>query len=162
MHDDPFARAVERVQAAEQAEAAQKRRRRKAQLSYGSRKGLRIHATIYLSVNMMLFAIWLTTWQLNDGTSYPWFVWPLMGWGVGLAAHYAAVRDHISSPADRSTSPVSGPAIDTAPTAPTAPAAPAPPVARSTADELSRLVELHRDGGLSDEEFSAAKAKLLS
>ena len=32
----------------------------------------------------------------------------------------------------------------------------------STADELERLTQLHADGSLSDDEFSAAKAKLLS
>ncbi|MGZ4704229.1 MAG: SHOCT domain-containing protein [Acidimicrobiales bacterium] len=44
---------------------------------------------------------------------------------------------------------------------PPAPApAPAAPVASGTAD-LDHLVELHNSGALSDEEFSAAKAKLL-
>ncbi|MBI5311325.1 MAG: 2TM domain-containing protein [Actinobacteria bacterium] len=101
MHDDPFARAVERVQAAEQAEAADKRRRRNARLTDGSRKAFRIHATVYFMVNLLLVAIWLTVWQFNDGTSYPWFIWPLLGWGIGLAAHYAAVRDHLARPAKR-------------------------------------------------------------
>ncbi len=32
----------------------------------------------------------------------------------------------------------------------------------STADELAKLAELHRDGVLNDEEFQAAKAKLLT
>jgi hypothetical protein len=41
-----------------------------------------------------------------------------------------------------------------------APVAPAPAPAAGTAD-LDRLVELHNSGALSDEEFSAAKAKLL-
>lgn len=44
--------------------------------------------------------------------------------------------------------------------------APAPPVAavagsRSDADELQRLAELHDAGTLTDDEFSAAKAKVL-
>lgn len=104
MHDDPFARAVERVQAAEQAEEDKKRRRRKARLTDGSRKAFRIHATVFFMVNLLLITIWLTVWQLNDGTSYPWFIWVLLGWGIGLAAHYAAVRDHLSRPSGRQPS----------------------------------------------------------
>jgi hypothetical protein len=34
----------------------------------------------------------VVVWQLG-GTAHPWFVYPLLGWGIGLAVHYAAVRD---------------------------------------------------------------------
>lgn len=34
--------------------------------------------------------------------------------------------------------------------------------ATSTADELVKLAELHKSGVLSDQEFAAAKARLLS
>jgi multidrug resistance efflux pump len=47
-----------------------------------------------------------------------------------------------------------------APPPPAAPAAPAPAPADSTA-ELERLAKLHESGALSDEEFAAAKSKLL-
>ncbi len=87
MQDDPFARAVARAEAAEQAE-------RRSSLSGQTRslaqRGLRVHAAVFVAVNVLLFAIWLTTWQLADGTSYPWFIWPLLGWGIGLVAHWAA------------------------------------------------------------------------
>jgi hypothetical protein len=43
---------------------------------------------------------------------------------------------------------------------PPAPAAPAPAPADSTA-ELERLAKLHESGALTDEEFAAAKSKLL-
>jgi hypothetical protein len=46
------------------------------------------------------------------------------------------------------------------PPAAPAPAAPAPGPADSTA-ELERLAKLHESGALNDEEFAAAKAKLL-
>jgi uncharacterized membrane protein YebE (DUF533 family) len=46
------------------------------------------------------------------------------------------------------------------PQAAPAPAAPAPAPADSTA-ELERLAKLHESGALNDEEFAAAKAKLL-
>ena len=41
-----------------------------------------------------------------------------------------------------------------------APAPPAPPADNST-DELARLAQLHASGVLTDDEFSAAKAKVL-
>ncbi|MBJ7331116.1 MAG: 2TM domain-containing protein [Solirubrobacteraceae bacterium] len=138
MQDDPFARAVERAQATEQAQAHAVRRRRQQQWSSGNRTAFRTHATVFVAVNLLLFVLWLTTWQLLDGTSYPWFIWPLLGWGIGLAAHYAAVRNHLRGPSTPAEAPV-----------------------RSKADELARLADLHRAGSLNDEEFSAAKAELL-
>jgi multidrug resistance efflux pump len=48
--------------------------------------------------------------------------------------------------------------------APPPPAAPAPSAAPAQADstaELERLAKLHESGALSDEEFAAAKSKLL-
>lgn len=141
MQDDPFARAVERAQATEQARARAVRRRRQQQWSSSNRTAFRTHATVFAAVNLLLFMVWLTTWQLAGGTSYPWLLWPLLGWGVGLAAHYAAVRNHLRRDG--------------------APAAGQPPAAPSKADELARLADLHRAGSLSDEEFTAAKADLL-
>jgi len=45
--------------------------------------------------------------------------------------------------------------------APPAPAAPAAPAADSQTEQLTNLANLHAQGILSDEEFSAAKAKIL-
>ena len=42
-----------------------------------------------------------------------------------------------------------------------APAAPAPAAQPSMLDQLNQLTDLHKQGALSDEEFTAAKAKLL-
>lgn len=140
MQDDPFARAVERAQATEQAQADAARRRRQELWTAGNRTGFRTHATVFAAVNLLLFTIWLTTWLLAGGTSYPWFLWPLLGWGVGLAAHYAAVRNHLRGGRPDAAAKSSGP---------------------SKAEELARLADLHRAGSLSDEEFTAAKAELL-
>jgi len=49
------------------------------------RLGLAIHVAIYLIVNSGLFAIWAIT-----GSGYPWFLWPMFGWGVGIASHVIA------------------------------------------------------------------------
>ena len=43
-------------------------------------------------VQIVIVAVWVLQWQ-TGGTGYPWFVYPLLGWGAGLAAHYIAVRD---------------------------------------------------------------------
>lgn len=49
-------------------------------------RGLYIHATTYGLVIGLLFAI-------NFMTGRPWwFVWPALGWGIGLAFHAFAVH----------------------------------------------------------------------
>src|SRR6202161_3234194 len=82
---DAFERATERAEAA----TRQRRRERSAQ---GRRKGFRIHATVFIGVQIVIVAVWALQWH-TGGTGYPWFVYPLLGWGAGLAAHYVAVRD---------------------------------------------------------------------
>ena len=133
MHDDPFARAVERVETAEQQKREAQRLRRKERLSGHARTGFNVHLTVFITVNVLLIAIWATVWQLGDGTSFPWFVFVLLGWGVGLASHWAATR----SRSHRVSTP-------------------------GASAELERLAELHRAGSLNDDEFRDAKAKLLA
>ena len=41
---------------------------------------LRPDVVAYLAVNLMLIVIWAAT-----GAGYFWPIWPLLGWGVGLA-----------------------------------------------------------------------------
>ena len=44
----------------------------------------------------LLWTIWLVT-----GAGYPWPIWPMLGWGVGVAGHAGrGWRDR--RPADRS------------------------------------------------------------
>jgi hypothetical protein len=50
-----------------------------------------LHFAVFATTQVFLFVIWLLT-----GHSYPWFVFPLFGWGIVVAAHavYAfVVRD---------------------------------------------------------------------
>lgn len=49
-------------------------------------KGFYIHLIIYIFVNFGLFLINYLT-----GTGTYWFFYPLIGWGIGVAAHYVAV-----------------------------------------------------------------------
>jgi Flp pilus assembly protein TadB len=68
--------AVPYTQSAESDDALLRRARHRA----GARMGLRIHLMSFLAVNAVLAAIALSRGQF-------WFVWPLLGWGMGLAAH---------------------------------------------------------------------------
>jgi len=53
-----------------------------------SRRGFRIHATVYLLVNtgLILLNVLLLVYT---STSFLWFPFPLVCWGAGLAMHYA-------------------------------------------------------------------------
>jgi hypothetical protein len=37
----------------------------------------------YLAVIALLWLIWLVT-----GAGYPWPIWPMLGWGIGIAGHH--------------------------------------------------------------------------
>jgi 2TM domain-containing protein len=56
------------------------------------RGGFVVHATVYVATNLFLFVIWGVT-----GAGFPWFVFPLLGWGIGLAAHGAAYRARVDA-----------------------------------------------------------------
>lgn len=47
------------------------------------RQGLKVHAIIYAGVNAGLITLNMLT-----EPQVPWFILPLVGWGVGLASHY--------------------------------------------------------------------------
>lgn len=50
-----------------------------------ARAGFRTHLMTYLIINGFLWIIWLIT-DSHDGL--PWPVWPMIGWGLGLAFAY--------------------------------------------------------------------------
>lgn len=54
-----------------------------------ARVGFKIHAAVYVIVNAFLAAIWFITNATGEAEDawYYWPVWPLMGWGIGLAIH---------------------------------------------------------------------------
>ena len=51
-----------------------------------------LHLSVYLATNFSLVVIWALT-----GAGYPWFVFPILGWGIGLVAH-AVVAYLLSDP----------------------------------------------------------------
>ena len=84
---DAFERAADR-------EEDEHRARRERRNRDGNRTAFRIHLTTYIAVQVLIVVVWALVLGLG-GTSHPWFLYPLLGWGVGVAAHYAAVRDRL-------------------------------------------------------------------
>jgi len=52
----------------------------------GAKLGWYLHATVYVLVNLLIFAMS----KYAFGTR-PWSVFPLLGWGLGLALHGVSV-----------------------------------------------------------------------
>jgi hypothetical protein len=52
------------------------------------KKGFFSHLAVYIVVNAILVLIWAFT---GRGDGYPWFVWPMGGWGIGLIFHFLGV-----------------------------------------------------------------------
>jgi uncharacterized membrane protein len=61
---------------------AQDDRRQAAIGRLKAKRDFRIHLAVYLIVNTMLVVIWAAT-----GAGYFWPIWPIAGWGIGLAFH---------------------------------------------------------------------------
>ena len=51
------------------------------------KKGFFIHLILYIAVNIMLVFIW----AFADGGGFPWFIFPLGGWGIGILFHFLGV-----------------------------------------------------------------------
>ena len=48
-----------------------------------AKKGFYTHLVVYVIVNIILVLIW---WFTTRG-DFPWFIFPLGGWGIGLLFH---------------------------------------------------------------------------
>lgn len=51
------------------------------------KKGFFTHLAVYVLVNILLIIIW----AFPAGGGYPWFLWPLGGWGIGILFHFLDV-----------------------------------------------------------------------
>jgi hypothetical protein len=51
------------------------------------RASFKIHLLTYLAVNAFFWIIWFIKGRDTDD-GWPWPVWPMLGWGVGLFFHY--------------------------------------------------------------------------
>jgi adenylate cyclase len=61
-----------------------------------AKRAFGVHATVYVAVNLLLIAIWALTGSgyanhQHGAESDFWPIWPILGWGVGLGAHYLTV-----------------------------------------------------------------------
>jgi len=50
------------------------------------KKGFYTHLITYIVVNTGLVIIWAMS-----GGGYPWFIWPIFGWGIGIVFHFLSV-----------------------------------------------------------------------
>lgn len=50
------------------------------------KREFRIHLSIYLVINALLWLIWGLVYAYN-GFTFPWPIFPLVGWGIGLGIH---------------------------------------------------------------------------
>jgi hypothetical protein len=60
--------------------------KRTARRRVKARLGLYVHAAVFAAVNALLALV-----QMRTTPGVLWSLWPLAGWGVGLAIHAAAV-----------------------------------------------------------------------
>ncbi|HZO96633.1 MAG TPA: 2TM domain-containing protein [Gaiellaceae bacterium] len=50
-------------------------------------RDFRAHLLAYVLVNGFLWLIWAVVLTAADGPSFPWPLFPLAGWGIGLVFH---------------------------------------------------------------------------
>jgi len=54
----------------------------KAEKRVEAKLGFYIHLVVYILVNALLIII-----NMRFSPEYSWFIWPLIGWGIGLLFH---------------------------------------------------------------------------
>lgn len=59
----------------------------------------RQHLTAYVVVNALFITIWAMTGPPNDSW-FPWFLIPLIGWGIGIIFHAMDAYGHEITEAD--------------------------------------------------------------
>jgi len=52
------------------------------------RVGFKRHFATYLVINAMFWFIWYFSDPNDRGNEFPWPVWPMLGWGVGIIFSY--------------------------------------------------------------------------
>jgi class 3 adenylate cyclase len=55
-------------------------------------QSVKTHLTVYLLVNVLLIGVWAAS-----GGGYFWPIWPILGWGIGVAAHAAPLIAGVGS-----------------------------------------------------------------
>ena len=52
------------------------------------RAAFRQHLYTYIIINGFFWAIWFFGNNAHENDGWPWPVWPMLGWGIGLAFSY--------------------------------------------------------------------------
>jgi hypothetical protein len=68
--------------------ATEKELAQKAEKIAEEKMGFLTHLGVYILVNLLLVLVW---WFTRDGDTFPWFIFPVIGWGIGLSAHFISV-----------------------------------------------------------------------
>ena len=56
---------------------------RQAEKRVAAKRGFFIHLAVYIVVNILIVLIW---WFVAGG-GFPWFIFPIVGWGIGILFH---------------------------------------------------------------------------
>ena len=54
-----------------------------AEKRVAEKKGFYLHLTIYICISLILVLIW----AFVAGRGFPWFIFPIVGWGIGIFFH---------------------------------------------------------------------------
>jgi hypothetical protein len=65
-------------------------KRREARVA-AARMSVRLHLAGYLLMVVVVLTVWLAV-GLSAGAWYFWPIWPILGAGIGVAAHTAAIK----------------------------------------------------------------------
>ena len=63
---------------------------RHARMSRAALLGVRIHVGVYLAASLFMVVLWLII-AVTAGAWYPWPIWPILGWGIGVLGHAVPV-----------------------------------------------------------------------
>ncbi|WBB78417.1 DUF1707 domain-containing protein [Micromonospora sp. WMMD882] len=63
---------------------------RRARLTRAALLGVRVHVGVYLAASLFMVALWLII-AVSADAWYPWPIWPILGWGVGVLGHAVPV-----------------------------------------------------------------------
>ena len=65
--------------------SSEEKLKRQAKRRAEQKIGFYTHFSVYVMVNLFLILVWFATSDIHD---FPWFVFPLVGWGIGIVAHF--------------------------------------------------------------------------
>jgi hypothetical protein len=52
------------------------------------RASFKYHFAVYIIMNGFFWFVWYLSGEHSTDNGWPWPVWPMAGWGIGLLFHY--------------------------------------------------------------------------